>query len=50
MRWDRDRDAGGCRSYCGGTWKGIQNKLDYIQGMSANTPRLQIGCEGDCGR
>jgi alpha-amylase len=19
--------------YCGGTWKGIQNKLDYIQGM-----------------
>lgn len=19
--------------YCGGTWKGIENKLDYIQGM-----------------
>ncbi len=23
----------GERKYCGGTWKGIQNKLDYIQGM-----------------
>ncbi|KAJ6072642.1 hypothetical protein N7467_010727 [Penicillium canescens] len=21
------------RRYCGGTWKGIENKLDYIQGM-----------------
>lgn len=21
------------RGYCGGTWKGIENKLDYIQGM-----------------
>lgn len=21
------------RGYCGGTYKGIQNKLDYIQGM-----------------
>lgn len=21
------------KSYCGGTWKGIENKLDYIQGM-----------------
>lgn len=21
------------RDYCGGTWKGIENKLDYIQGM-----------------
>lgn len=21
------------RSYCGGTWKGLENKLDYIQGM-----------------
>jgi alpha-amylase len=21
------------RGYCGGTWKGIQNNLDYIQGM-----------------
>lgn len=21
------------RGYCGGTWRGIQNKLDYIQGM-----------------
>jgi len=21
------------RDYCGGTWKGIQNNLDYIQGM-----------------
>lgn len=21
------------RSYCGGAWKGIENKLDYIQGM-----------------
>lgn len=21
------------RSYCGGTWKGIENNLDYIQGM-----------------
>lgn len=20
-------------NYCGGTWKGIENKLDYIQGM-----------------
>lgn len=21
------------RAYCGGTWKGLQNQLDYIQGM-----------------
>jgi alpha-amylase len=21
------------RAYCGGTWKGIENNLDYIQGM-----------------
>jgi alpha-amylase len=21
------------RSYCGGTWRGLENKLDYIQGM-----------------
>ena len=21
------------RGYCGGTWKGIENNLDYIQGM-----------------
>ena len=21
------------RTYCGGTWKGLQNNLDYIQGM-----------------
>lgn len=21
------------RSYCGGSWKGLENKLDYIQGM-----------------
>jgi alpha-amylase len=21
------------RSYCGGTWKGLENKLDYIQAM-----------------
>lgn len=24
------------RSYCGGTWMGIQNNLDYIQGMGFN--------------
>lgn len=23
----------GITDYCGGTWKGIENKLDYIQGM-----------------
>ena len=23
----------GIRDYCGGTWKGIENNLDYIQGM-----------------
>lgn len=23
----------GMREYCGGTWKGIEEKLDYIQGM-----------------
>src|SRR5277367_1966324 len=21
------------RAYCGGTWRGLQNQLDYIQGM-----------------
>jgi glycosidase len=25
------------RQYCGGTWKGIQSKLDYIQGMGFDT-------------
>jgi alpha-amylase len=23
----------GIRSYCGGTWKGLEKKLDYIQAM-----------------
>lgn len=23
----------GDRSYCGGTWRGIMDQLDYIQGM-----------------
>lgn len=23
----------GITDYCGGTWKGLENKLDYIQGM-----------------
>ncbi|KAI1268787.1 glycoside hydrolase family 13 protein [Xylariaceae sp. FL1019] len=26
-------DCSDIRSYCGGTWQGIVNKLDYIQGM-----------------
>jgi alpha-amylase len=25
------------KSYCGGTWKGLSNKLDYIQGMGFDT-------------
>jgi alpha-amylase len=25
------------RKYCGGSWKGLQNKLDYIQGMGFDT-------------
>ncbi len=25
------------RQYCGGSWKGIQNKLNYIQGMGFDT-------------
>lgn len=25
------------RSYCGGTWKGIEGRLDYIQGMGFDT-------------
>ncbi|CDW86894.1 alpha catalytic domain containing protein [Stylonychia lemnae] len=31
-----DGSAGSCdnlRKYCGGTWKGIESKLDYIKGM-----------------
>jgi len=34
--WRTDGSTDQCgdiRAYCGGTWKGIQNKLDYIQGM-----------------
>jgi alpha-amylase len=25
------------KKYCGGTWKGIENKLDYVQGMGFDT-------------
>lgn len=28
------------RSYCGGTWKGIEGRLDYIQGMGFDTGEL----------
>ena len=34
-----DRDTTPCADlgkYCGGTWKGIENNLDYIQGMGFN--------------
>lgn len=34
--WRDNGDTNSCGNlsdYCGGTWKGIQDKLDYIQGM-----------------
>ena len=36
-RFAKDSSGGGActdlSNYCGGTWKGIQNHLDYIEGM-----------------
>ena len=36
-RFAKDRAGGGAcgdlRNYCGGTWKGVQENLDYIAGM-----------------
>ena len=34
--WRDDGSTSGCgdlRKYCGGTWKGIEQNLDYIKGM-----------------
>jgi alpha-amylase len=28
--------------YCGGTWKGTEQKLDYIRGMGFDTVRLYL--------
>jgi alpha-amylase len=30
------------QTYCGGTWRGIINKLDYIQGMGFTAVRLRF--------
>lgn len=30
------------RAYCGGTWKGIEQQLDYIQGMGFDTGELRV--------
>ena len=37
-RFARTKDTGTCNysKYCGGSYKGIQNKLDYIKGMGFN--------------
>lgn len=31
----------GARDYCGGTWRGITNKLDYIQEMGFDTGKAE---------
>lgn len=31
------------RDYCGGTWKGIEHHLDYIQHMGFDTSQLKSG-------
>jgi len=30
------------QAYCGGTWRGIIDKLDYIQGMGFTAVRLRL--------
>lgn len=30
------------KPYCGGTWKGIERKLDYIQGMGFDTGQCSL--------
>ena len=40
------------RKYCGGTWQGIINKLDYIQGMGFDAiwiSPIVKNLEGDTG-
>lgn len=32
------------RAYCGGTWKGIEQRLDYIQGMGFDTGKPRNYC------
>lgn len=33
------------RAYCGGTWKGIEQQLDYIQGMGFDTGEYPRGLQ-----
>lgn len=49
--WNKQQGKeGGCTDlskYCGGTWKGIQNNLDYIQVRETKTPEEEIfTCSG----
>jgi alpha-amylase len=30
--------------YCGGSWQGLINKLDYIQGMGFTAVRVMLSC------
>lgn len=32
----------GAREYCGGTWRGIANRLDYIQEMGFDTGKSKV--------
>lgn len=36
----------GAKEYCGGTWQGLINNLDYIQGMGFTAVSIQLSSIG----